>query len=170
VSAHAFVVGTPISLRWLPWSAEKMLVMQLTHFEFQVDGVAVSDVPLPHPVPAEFYECPLPKSLLTIGPHTVRWRACRGDVASAWTDLSMDITPIAPGMLRDVEVAAGSKPLAIDVGVEMARAYGVLADWRPLVDSDLIYLSQRFIEEHPDGILTRGRLLKLCDAEYKRFA
>jgi hypothetical protein len=165
------IVHEPVEMLWAPWTVQEIADRQLLAVEIDLDGEPMAGVPPIFPIPAEFYSYTLPPSLLTLGTHVIRGRVVSlSGNAGEWTELAIEITPLAPGLLRDVRVVAGTKLVNIDIAKAMAHAYNTLAGRKPLKDADLIALGGRYLELYPDGQLTSGRLLKLFDDEFSREA
>jgi hypothetical protein len=136
--------------------------------ELELDGVPLADAPSPLPIPTDFYAYPLPPALLTIGSHVILGRVCRAEACGEWAGVTIEITPIAPGILRDLHVRPGEQPVDVPAAIEMAHAYGVLVDNKRLTDSALEYLATRYLERFPDRVLSRGRILSVFDSEYRK--
>jgi hypothetical protein len=162
------VVHEPVEMLWAPWTAQEIADRQLVAVELVLDGVPLPDVPPLFPIPVEAYSYTIPPALLTIGTHLIHGRVRALTMVGEWTDLTIEVTPIAPGLLRDVRVVAGTKLVNIDIAKAMAHAYNTLAGRKPLKDADLIALGGRYLELYHDGQLTSGRLLKLFDDEFAR--
>jgi hypothetical protein len=156
---NEFIVGESVSIRWPVWSEEMLEKMRLTHIEMELDGIGLAGIPPLRPIPSEFYECPLPAAMLTIGEHTLRARACRGDVGE-WVTTPISITPIAPGLLRST-IHAPAVPVTVEEGIAMANAYAILARGVALNAVELNYLASQFI-----GPPTRAGILAFLDREY----
>ena len=163
LDTDTFLIGEPIDLLWAPWTAEEISLRQLARVELEVDGVAMTGVPTPTPIPSEAYTFRVPPERLTIGTHVLRGRACRADFCDAWSEVTITISPLAPGLLKDLRAHAATVPVTLEQAIAMAHAYGELAGGRHLTDAELSFLAA-----HYTGPLTRADILDFLDTSYTK--
>jgi hypothetical protein len=163
----SIIIGEPLDLTFM-LSAEEVAAYRITRVDWELDGIHVTTIAIN---PAQLaYDFSVPQALLTIGTHLLRGRASSTVADGPWDDkLTLTITPIVPGLLRDIQVVPGTKRVNTDEAQALAHAFGLLYGLGPKLPPEaLIHLGTTYLREYPDQILTRGRLLRIFDREFER--
>ena len=153
--SQSVVLGESVSVEWPAWTADEIAQAQLDHVEIGLDAHLYHVMNLD-----EAPEYQLPRELLTIGTHAVRGRVCRADgVCGEWEEIVFQVTPIAPGLVRDFQLRRESVPVTPEEAAEMAHSYAWLALRRRLTDPELLKLA----EGYGSRPLTHGAVLAYLD-------
>jgi hypothetical protein len=162
----SIIIGEPLELTFT-LTAEDIAAYHIVRVGWELDGIAIASLAID---PAQLtYGYSVPQVLLTLGTHQLRGRVSQLQHDGPWHDTTLIITPIAPGLLRDLQVVPGTKRVNTDEAQALAHAFGLLYGLGPKLPPEaLIHLGTTYLREYPDQILTRGRLLRIFDREFER--